>query len=303
MKRITLFILALSFMGILRGQERHLITSDSVNLYFNVKGTGTPCLYIHGGPGSGSYWLELFLGDFLEKHFQMIYLDQRGTGRSSSPENKDYSMSRMVRDFEEVRESLGIGKWLTLGHSFGGLLQMGYVTDRPNSVAGMIFINGTISLEDSFGKSWLPKALELTGADVPPACTDTSLPLYGRMSAIIPVLVEKGIIWKLFFADEGNSRKMNDTYSHFQSWNGDQSEIILEFSDYWQDFSVETPKVKQPVLFFYGKKDWAVGPDHFKIAAFPNMMLWGSDVGHMPFLENIPDLEKAITSFVERNGF
>ncbi len=33
------------------------------------------------------------------------------------------------------------------------------------------------------------------------------------------------------------------------------------------------------------------------------MMLWGSDVGHMPFLENIPDLEKAITSFVERNGF
>jgi len=70
MKRITLFILTLSFISILQGQERHIITSDSVDLYVNVRGTGTPCLYIHGGPGSGSYWMELFLGDFLEQHLQ-----------------------------------------------------------------------------------------------------------------------------------------------------------------------------------------------------------------------------------------
>ena len=303
MKRITLFILTLSFVSILHGQEKHIITSDSVDLYVNVKGTGTPCLYIHGGPGSGSYWLELFLGNFLEQHFQMIYLDQRGAGRSSSPENKDYSMGRMIEDFEEVRESLGIEQWLTLGHSFGGLLQMGYVTARPDAVQGMIFINCTLSMEDSFGKSWLPKAIELAGADVPAECIDTSLSIYERMKAIIPVLGQKGIMWKIFFADEENSRKMNDTYSNFQSWNGDQSETILEVSDYWQDFSIHTSEVKVPVLFFYGNTDWAVGPDHYRTAAFPNMMLWGSDVGHMPFLENIPDLEKAITSFTEKYGF
>jgi proline iminopeptidase len=303
MKRITLFILTLSFISILHGQERHIVTSDSVDLYLNVKGTGTPCLYIHGGPGSGSYWMELFLGDFLEQHFQMIYLDQRGTGRSTSPEDKDYSMGRMIEDFEEVRESLGIDQWLTLGHSFGGLLQMGYVSARPNSVEGMIFINCTLSMEDSFGKSWLPRAVELAGADVTATCIDTSLSVYERMSAIIPVLGQKGIMWKIFFADEENSRKMNDTYSHFQSWNGDQSENILDDRGYWQDFSIHTAEVKQPVLFYYGKADWAVGPDHYTRAAFPNMLLWGSDVGHMPFLENIPDLEKAITSFAEKYGF
>jgi proline iminopeptidase len=303
MKRIALFILILSFIGILHGQERHIITSDSVDLYFNVKGTGVPCLYIHGGPGSGSYWMELFLGDFLEQHFQMVYLDQRGTGRSSSPENNDYSMGRMIKDFEEVRGFMGIDRWLTLGHSFGGLLQMGYVSARPNSIAGMMLINCTLSMEDSFGTSWLPKAIELAGADVPAASIDTSLTIFERMSAIIPVLGQKGIMWKIFFADEENSRKMNDTYSNFQSWNTDQSEKILEDREYWQDFSIHSSEVKQPVLFYYGKTDWAVGPNHYRKAAFPNMLLWGSDTGHMPFLENRPDLEKGIISFAEKNGF
>lgn len=159
MKRIALFILTLSVVSILHGQERHIKTSDGVNLYINVKGTGVPCLYIHGGPGSGSYWMELFLGDFLEQHFQMVYLDQRGTGRSSSPENNDYSMDRMIKDFEEVRGSLGIYRWLTLGHSFGGLLQMGYVSARPNSIAGMMFINCTLSMEDSFGQAGCQRPL------------------------------------------------------------------------------------------------------------------------------------------------
>ena len=303
MKRFTLLLIALSFISILYCQERHIITSDSVDLYINVKGTGTPCLYIHGGPGAGSYWMELFFGDFLEQRFQMIYLDQRGTGRSTSPENKDYSMGRMIEDFEEVRESLGIDQWLTMGHSFGGLLQMGYTYVIPNSVKGMICINCTLSMEDSFGKSWLPKAIELIGADVPEVGIDTSLSVYERMSAVIPVLSQKGIMWKLFFADEQNSRKMNETYNHFQSWNNDQSENILDYRDYWKDFSIYTSEMDQPVLFFYGKTDWAVGPDHYKSAAFPNILLWDSDVGHMPFLENIPDLEKAISLFAGENGF
>ena len=303
MKKISLLIITLGFTTILHGQERHIITSDGVDLYVNVKGTGTPCLYIHGGPGSGSYWMELFSGEFLEQHFQMIYLDQRGVGRSSSPKNKDYSIKRMTEDFEEVRESLGIDRWLTLGHSFGGLLQMGYVTARPESVAGLIFINCTLSMEDSFGTSWLPKAVELAGADVPASSIDTSLSIYERMSAIIPVLGRKGIMWKIFYADEVNSHKMNDTYSHFQSWNTDQTEIILEEPEYWQDFSIYASKVKQPVLFYYGKTDWAVGPDHYRKAVFPDMLLWGSEAGHMPFLEDFSDLQRAISAFTEKYGY
>jgi len=297
MKTIFAFISTLFFLTLLQAQEMHIKTSDGVDLYINVKGKGTPCLYVHGGPGSGSYWLEKFAGDSLEQHFQMIYLDQRGVGRSTSPADQNYSMNRMVQDFEEVRIALGIKQWLTLGHSFGGLLQMGYVTSKPNSIIGMIFINCTLSMDNSFENSWLPKAIELAGKDAPAICLDKFASIYERMLAIMPILNEKGEMWKIFFAREENSWKMNDTYASFNSWNSDQSEKIMEITDYWHDYRQLSAEVKQPVLFYYGTTDWAIGPEHYKGVKFPNRMLWGSVVGHMPFLENKEDMMKAIENY------
>ena len=57
--------------------DRKITTSDGVELFVTIKGEGIPCLYIHGGPGSGAYCLDVFSGEMLEKNLQMIYLDQR----------------------------------------------------------------------------------------------------------------------------------------------------------------------------------------------------------------------------------
>jgi len=198
------FLILLSTLCLiqLKAQDNYFITSDSVKLFVSVKGEGTPCLYLHGGPGSGSYWMEKFMGDFLESQFQMVYLDQRGVGRSSSPKDNNYSLERMAKDFEEVREYLGLSKWLTLGHSFGGILQMGYVDRHPEAIEGMIFINCTLSLEESFGESWLPKAIEQAGKDVPAICLDPTESLCNRMIAIMPLLHDRGLMWKIFFTNE-----------------------------------------------------------------------------------------------------
>lgn len=283
--------------------QRFIKTSDSVDLFVRVKGEGPVCLYIHGGPGSGSDWLEQFMGDSLERHFKMVYLDQRGVGRSSTPANHDYSMVRMVKDFEEVRKALGIEKWLIMGHSFGGILQMAYIESNPEFITGMIFINCSVSLNNSFESSWLPKAIELAGNDVPPVCMDTGVSVYSRMLAIMPVLGKKDKMWEIFYGNRDDNQKMNDTYRKFENWNGDQSERILEYHEYWQDFREFTGKVMVPVLFFYGKKDWAIGPGHYKIVRFPEMLLWGSDVGHVPFLENKADIMNAINIYLGKYGF
>jgi len=140
-----------------------------------------------------------------------IYLDQRGVGRSGSPKNHNYSMDRMIKDFKEVRQSLAIEQWLTLGHSFGRIFQMGYVLGKQNVISGMIFINCSLSLNESFVKSWMPKALELAGSDAPALSRDTSVSVYERMLAIMPLLNEKGEMWKIFFASQDNSYKMNNT--------------------------------------------------------------------------------------------
>lgn len=283
-------------------QEKHILTTDSVLLYVKVKGTGPACLYIHGGPGSGSYWLEKFYGETLEKHFQMVYLDQRGVGRSSIPKDSNYCMDRMTRDFEEVREALGFKQWLTLGHSFGGILQMGYVERYPRSSKGLLMINCTLDLEDSFRKSWVTKAYEILGKDNS-VLKDDTVSVMQRLQEVIGALNEKELMWKMTYTTPEHGRMMDDTYNDIPDWNHDFSSKALNCREYWKDYRPETPKVKLPVLVFYGTRDWMVGPDHYKGLNFPDKLLWKSEVGHMPFMEAKEDLEKAIESYLAKYKF
>lgn len=304
MRRITLLLfllISISIQG--QAQEREILTSDGVKLYVKVKGTGTPCLYLHGGPGSGSHWLEKFFGDYLEQHFQMIYLDQRGVCRSSSPKDNNYSLERMILDFEEVREALGIGEWLTLGHSFGGILQMAYFEKHPQKIKGMVMINCTLNMTESFYGSWIPKAADFAGVSYTLPVTASPDSLLNEMMKVGKAMDEDGVRWKMAYSSQKNDSIMNSSYRDIANWNNDFSAVALDVKDYWTDYTAKTPKVRVPVLFFYGYTDWMIGPKHYMNIRFPNMTLWGSDVGHIPFLENREDLEKAIDYYNAKHGF
>ncbi len=297
MKKLILLFLILVLAIESHAQVKHIITSDSVDLYVTIKGKGIPCLYLHGGPGSGGYWLEKLVGDSLEQHFQMIYLDQRGVCRSSSPKDKNYSMDRMVKDFEEVRKALGIKQWITLGHSFGGVLQMGYVLRFPQAIKGMIMINCVLNFEESYQTSWCPKACEFLNITNPQYFKDETIPTEVRWDSLISALNKKDLMWKMLFSDRKNMEIINKACSEIPNWNWEFGSIAMTIKDYWINFFKETGNIEIPVLFFYGKKDWCVGPEHYKDVKFPNIILWGSDVGHMPFLENKDDMMKAISSY------
>ena len=302
MRKCLLMFLCCLFVSMAGAQEKYILTSDSVSLFVKVKGTGPACLYIHGGPGSGSNWLEKLYGETLEKHFKVIYLDQRGVGRSSTPKNGNYCMDRMTRDFEEVRAALGFQHWLTLGHSFGGILQMGYAKRYPQSNKGMLMINCTLDLNDSFRNSWIKKAYEIAGVENPVYDGDT-VPVQDRLQEAIGLLHKKGLMWKMTYSSPENEKRMNNTYKDIPNWNHDFSSKALDCKDYWNDYRPETSGVELPVLVFYGTRDWLVGPNHYKGLNFPNKILWKSDVGHMPFMEAPKDLEKAIVCYLGRYEF
>lgn len=283
-------------------QDRMIRTSDGVDLFVRVKGKGTPCLYIHGGPGSGSYWLEKFSGGFLEEHFQMIYLDQRGVSRSTSPKDGDYSMERMVKDFEEVRAALGIDQWITMGHSFGGIYQMGYALRFPAVIKGMMMINCSLNLNES-REDVVPKACDLLGIKDSGPYTDTTVTPTEHMAeigALYSQLREKDLFWKMGYASYENYQVMSATFDEIPNWNKDLENASIDMADYGINFKPFTSGLSMPVLFFYGKTDYMVGPHHYQGVLFPNMILWGSDVGHVPFIENKADLEKAIAYFQEK---
>ena len=66
-------------------QEQRFMTSDNVDLYLKVKGKGIPCLYIHGGPDAGSYWMEKFgvkaKKDFDQRSILQFHLKQQKAQR------------------------------------------------------------------------------------------------------------------------------------------------------------------------------------------------------------------------------
>lgn len=277
-------------------QGQSITTSDGVKLFVEVRGQGKPCLYLHGGPGSGSYWLKKFSGAMLEQRFQMIYLDQRGVARSTSPANHDYSLARMVKDFEEVRSALNIERWYTLGHSFGGVLQMAYAQAHQDAHLGMLMINTTLDLNESLTGS-LPKISELLELSSTPILDTSKTPLE-QLMPYLGQLRERDLFWKLQYVHQDNERIMNATFNEIPNWNSDFGNQAMGISDYYQNFKPASRHINLPVLFFYGKQDWMIGAEHYKTIQFPQLTLWESPVGHVPFMEDQQGLSNAIDHYL-----
>ncbi|MFA6951385.1 MAG: alpha/beta hydrolase [Lentimicrobiaceae bacterium] len=298
--RLILFILSLACSGMASAQEMSIMTSDSVKLYVHVKGEGMPCLFIHGGPGQGSNYWEKLAGDMGEKHFKMIYLDQRGCGRSSSPVSGNYTIQRMIMDFEEVRKVLDIKEWLIMGHSFGGILQTYYAKVYPESIKGILMFNCTLDMKESLEVSYIPSAIEFFEIKNVSPYSNRSIPLATRMDSIQQLFMTRDDVWKLSFSSAESALKFGETYAGFTSWNADFSKNVFLVDDYMIDYSALTNEIDTPTLFVYGTKDKNVGVRQYLKVKFPNMLLIEVEGGHMEFIENENDYIKAIESFLVR---
>ena len=276
----------------------HVMTSDSIKLYVHVKGEGPMCLYLHGGPGSGSTWMEAVSGHILEKRFTMVYLDQRGVCKSETPKNDDFSFARQIQDWEEVRQALGIDHWLLMGHSWGGILMMGYWKAHPNVIDGMMFINCTLSRDTSFEESWLPRAISILGDTASPVAKDESRPLKERMMAVFPQLNDDNR-WMLFTPNKWANDSIGSWRFHKDCISHGKGETPLFMDEYGEDFRPLTSAIKVPVLYLYGRQDYAVGPEHYKTLHFPNAIIQGADCGHIVFLEEPAVFAEALDKFCQ----
>jgi proline iminopeptidase len=97
-------------------------------------------LFIHGGPGQGSYDFMRSQGDLLAKRLRVVGLDQRGTLRSDPlPGTPALTPDLLVADFEALRRRLRIDSWAILGHSAGGGYALRYVAGHVGVVRAAIF--------------------------------------------------------------------------------------------------------------------------------------------------------------------
>jgi proline iminopeptidase len=106
------------------------------------------------------------------------------------------------------------------------------------------------------------------------------------------------------FASRADLEGMNAAISAVPRGNRDFEAVAFGIEDYLVDFLNDSAGMRMPVLFFYGKRDWMIGPEHFKHVRFPNMMLWETNMEHMsPFLgNNRAELGRAVGAFADRYG-
>ncbi len=107
-------------------EQNGFVDANGVLIYYSMIGQGDPLLVLHGGPGaSHDYFLPYLLP--LARTHRLVFIDERGSGRSEKLENPNsYTNDAMVEDVEAVRTGLGLGTVDMLGHSCGGVLAEAY---------------------------------------------------------------------------------------------------------------------------------------------------------------------------------
>ncbi len=118
--------------------QEGFVDANGVMIYYKILGRGEPLMIAHGGPGaSHDYFLPYLLP--LARHNKLIFIDERGSGRSQKLEDPSgYSIENMVEDVEAVRQALGLGKISLLGHSYGGALAQAYALKYQRNLSHLI---------------------------------------------------------------------------------------------------------------------------------------------------------------------
>jgi len=166
----------------------YLRVSDVHELYFEACGNpkGKPVLFVHGGPGAGC---DVRARSFFDPQaFRIVLFDQRGCGRSRPHASLvDNTTWHLVADIEQLREKLGIERWLVFGGSWGSTLALAYAQSHPERVTEMV-LRGIFMLSQ-FELRWFyqqgasalfPDRWQSYLAAIPPAERDDMIQAYYR---------------------------------------------------------------------------------------------------------------------------
>lgn len=119
--------------------SHRLQVSGGHELYIEQAGNpqGIPVLFVHGGPGNGCEERDRRFFD--AERYHIILFDQRGAGRSTPlAALHDNTTAHLLEDMEQIRQLLGLERWLLFGGNWGATLSLIYAQAYPQRVLGLI---------------------------------------------------------------------------------------------------------------------------------------------------------------------
>lgn len=267
---------------------------------------GRAVLLLHGKNFSGAYWAST-IEALSNSGYRVIVPDQIGFGKSSKPENYQYSFQQLAQHTKQLIDSLGISNVSVVGHSMGGMLAVRFALMYPQAMDKLVLVN-PIGLED-----WK--------VNVPYATVDA---LYQQELGKKPGSV-KEYMQKNYF--DGTWKPEYDPLTEIQvGWmsGADYDRIawtsaLTSDMVFTQPVVYDLPSINSPALLIIGQRDrTAIGKDRAapeiaeRLGDYPELgrnaaraipgatLVELEGVGHVPQFEAFDRYIAALTDFLER---
>lgn len=113
-----------------------VVHAAGADINYVTRGQGPACLVLSS---IGTHPYEVQMPRALDDHLTMVFVDVRGSGRSTG-EAAQLSFDVLADDLEAVRRAIGAARVVVLGHSIVGMLAIEYARRRPDTVSHAIVV-------------------------------------------------------------------------------------------------------------------------------------------------------------------
>jgi pimeloyl-ACP methyl ester carboxylesterase len=213
------------------------LTTDEVELHYQISGQGTPLVLIGGLTTGSGIWSEMT--SRLSKNFCLICPDNRGAGQTVT-KLASFSIEQMANDIRLLLEHLKLEKAHIVGHSMGGMIAQSIAVYYPENVDKLI-IAGSAAKIDPHALYHIKTSVDLLKSQV-----DLSLIL----KTVIPWLYADNFLLNKEKLQSEINRIINDPFAQSLEDYERQVQAIEHF-----DIRDHTPTISAPTLVLVGSDD------------------------------------------------
>ncbi len=280
------------------------ITARDGKLFYSRFGKGDPIIIVHGGPGlDQGYLLPQMLE--LAKDHEVIFYDQRGSGRSLEANITPayVSSEQFTQDLDKLRLQLGFKKVVLIGHSWGGFLSMSYTIKYPDNVSSLILVGsapadyqGQKAFSDEFNKR-----TQSIKHKIDPLFNTQTLNELSKQQI-------NGIyrdLFSVYFKNSSNVQKLTLDMSKESAIGGFNVLCLMLKTSYFTPDCNLMPtlrKLNVPTLLIHGNQDIipARTAKNIQEAIPGSKIVYLNDCGHFPYIEKPDEFFSSIRSFLSK---
>lgn len=122
--------------------SRFVDVGDGRRVHYHEAGEGSPVVLVHGsGPGaSGLSNFRQNVPALVAAGHRVLVPDTLGFGRSSMPDDVDYTLEFMVAGLRGFLDALGLDRVALIGNSLGGAMCIQIALDQPERVSRLVLM-------------------------------------------------------------------------------------------------------------------------------------------------------------------